>query len=99
MWPASGPLSILSGGQVILIPIFYADILALALQPPFEIDSCTTAITGGSNSLPVAMISNIARREDTWNVGHRMLNRNNVALLIHRDNALEQAGIRFMSNG
>src|SRR5438105_7777089 len=81
-----------------LFPMFYADILTLALQPAFQIDSCAAAIASGGNSLAIAMISNVARCKHARNIGHRILNRYNIPFFIHVNNALEQAGIRFMSN-
>src|SRR5260370_4414463 len=42
------------------------------------------------------MIGYVARCENTRNVGHRMLNWNNVAGPIHFDGALEQVGVRLM---
>src|SRR5260221_11586913 len=42
------------------------------------------------------MIGYVARCEYTRTVGHRMLERNNVASPIHFDDALEQVGVRLM---
>src|SRR6266568_4757782 len=73
-------------------------IFSQTLQPVLSIDGGSTAITSGGNGLAVAMISHIARCKDARDVGHRVLDRNNVPLLIHLDDALEQASIRFMPN-
>src|SRR5579885_3118954 len=81
-----------------LVPVFYADILALAFEPAFQIDGGATTITRGGNCLAIAVVGDITGGKDTGNIRHCILSGNNIALFIHVDEALEQAGIRLVSN-
>src|SRR5579875_4209248 len=81
-----------------LVPVFYADILALALEPAFQIDGGATAITRSGNCLAIAVVGDITGGKDTGNIRHCILSGNNISLFIHIDEALEQRGIRLVSN-
>src|SRR6266566_6414450 len=68
----------------------------LALEPAFRVYSGAAAVAGGSHCLAVAMIGHIASCKNAWNVGHRVLNRNDISGFIHVDGAFEQACVRLM---
>src|SRR5256885_2338693 len=49
--------------------------------------------------LGIAVISHIPCGENARNIRHRVLNRDNIAYPVHLDRALEQLGIRPVTNG
>src|SRR5581483_1392384 len=81
-----------------LVPVFDPYIFALALQPAFDVDGGSTAIAGGCDGLAVAVIGDIASRENAGDVGHGVLNRDDVAGLIHVNNALEESGVGLVAD-
>src|SRR6266571_9277334 len=70
-----------------------------ALEPFFSIYSSATAIARCGDSLAIAMVSYISGGKNAWNIGHCVFNRDYIPNFIHFKDALEQVGIRFMSNG
>src|SRR5437588_1323178 len=70
-----------------------------ALKPTFCVYSSATAVTGRGDSLAIAMICDVTCGKNAWNICHGMLNWDDISDFIHRKDALEQVGIRLMSNG
>src|SRR5829696_7544204 len=53
--------------------------LALIFQPAFGVDSRPTAVPGGGNGLPVALVGDVARGKDTGDASHGVLALEDVA--------------------
>src|SRR2546429_6629256 len=88
LWGDSSDISRLIGNlhrhiASALIPVLDADFQTLALEPAFQINGRAAAITGSSDRLTVAMISNIASSKDSGDIGHRVLNRDDITCRIH----------------
>ena len=45
------------------------------------------------------MVGHITSGKNAWNIGHCVFNRDYIPNFIHINDALEQVGIRLMSNG
>src|ERR1700680_3742238 len=74
-----------------LVPILDAQtrLFADAFEPAFDVDGGATPVSGGCARLAIAVVGDIASREDTGNVGHGVLYGDDVAGLVGLNQALE----------